>query len=87
MVEEHDKDTIQYKAMDYIRTHESIQETIKQLKKLKEQRALRESEIATFLAENHSTALDLKDSKNRFYRYDDRIMLYCKKTPNSQLVV
>ena len=82
-----DENSIQFMAMDYIRAHEAIQETVKQLKMLKEQRAMRESQIAKFLADNHSTALDLKGSKYRFYRYDDRIILYCKKIPNNQLVV
>ena len=44
---------IQLMAKDYIRAHEAIQETVKQLKVLKEQRALRESQIAKFLADNH----------------------------------
>ena len=82
-----EENSIQIMAKDYIRAHEAIQEAVKQLKVLKEQRALRESQIAKFLADNHSTALDLKGSKYRFYRYDDRIILYCKKTPNNQLVV
>lgn len=82
-----EEDSIQIMATDYIKVHEAIQEAVKQLKMLKEQRVLRESQIAKFLADNHSTALDLKGSKYRFYRYDDRIILYCKKTPNNQLVV
>lgn len=69
------EDTIQFKALDYIKSHEAIQETIKKLKLLKENKNLPESEIAKFLLENHSTALDLKDSKYRFYWYDDRIMI------------
>lgn len=69
------EDTIKFKALEYIKAHEGIQETSKKLKLLKENRNLRESEIAKFLLENKSTALDLKDSKYRFYRYDDRIIL------------
>ena len=69
------EDTIQFKALDYIKSHEAIQETIKKLKLLKENKNLPESEIAKFLLENHSKALDLKDSKYRFYWYDDRIMI------------
>ncbi len=46
-----EENSIQIMAKDYIRQHEAIQEALKQLKMLKEQRTLRESQIAKFLAD------------------------------------
>ena len=55
---------IPFMAKDFIRAHDAIQETVKQLKMLKEQRAIVNRKLQSFLLIiNQSTALDLRGSK------------------------
>ncbi len=42
-----EENSIQFMAKDYIRQHEAIQEALKQLKMLKEQRSLRDRKVSS----------------------------------------
>ena len=81
------EENMKYIIKDYIDVHLKIQEAIKQLKKMKELRALREAEIADFLSEKNTAVVDVQNTPHRLYRYDDRIMLYTKKVPAKNLKV